>query len=205
MSCVYNLQVQYNEMLTHGAFLLNKEVKQAIRLELQTLLATSGSAVAGLAKQLSTLVHPTAAAAALPTRASTVVRQALRKVQSLHPGIGRANSSSVGEGEAKAEEGKAAGGAEGAAAEQAAKPVRQVPRSYSEGHGAGVLGLEEQLSKEAAAGKRSEGLQTAEKQQQGKEAVVAADGGRGGKLVSQLESAGDAECDVAAAVPDQQQ
>lgn len=72
-----------NEELTHGAFLLNREVKQAIQMELQALLASSGSAVFGLARQLSVLVQPAAAAgAALSNKASIV----LRRVHSLHHG-----------------------------------------------------------------------------------------------------------------------
>jgi hypothetical protein len=40
----------YNHELTHGAFLLDYEVKQAIVAEMRGLLARSGSAVVGLAK-----------------------------------------------------------------------------------------------------------------------------------------------------------
>ena len=40
----------YNHDLTHGAFLLDREVKQAIMAEMRGLLARSGSAVVGLAK-----------------------------------------------------------------------------------------------------------------------------------------------------------
>jgi hypothetical protein len=63
-------QVRYNQDLTHGAFLLNKEVKQAVRAELMTLLASSGKAVVGLARQLSIMVQP----ALLPNQASFIVR-----------------------------------------------------------------------------------------------------------------------------------
>jgi hypothetical protein len=118
------LQVRNNEQLTHGAFLLNKEVKQAIRLELQALLASSGSAVFGLAHQLSTLVHPAAAAgAALPTKASVAVRQALRKVQSLRPQMsGRGWGGHEG----------VLGGQKAAANGGAGKQRGPVSRSYSE-------------------------------------------------------------------------
>lgn len=44
------LQVMYNHELTHGAFLLDYEVKQAIVTEMRGLLARSGSAVVGLAR-----------------------------------------------------------------------------------------------------------------------------------------------------------
>jgi hypothetical protein len=44
------LQVMYNSELTHGAFLLDYEVKQAIVTEMRGLLARSGSAVVGLAR-----------------------------------------------------------------------------------------------------------------------------------------------------------
>jgi hypothetical protein len=44
------LQVMYNHELTHGAFLLDYEVKQAIVAEMRGLLARSGSAVVGLAR-----------------------------------------------------------------------------------------------------------------------------------------------------------
>jgi hypothetical protein len=44
------LQVMYNHELTHGAFLLDNEVKQAIMAEMRGLLARSGSAVVGLAR-----------------------------------------------------------------------------------------------------------------------------------------------------------
>jgi hypothetical protein len=40
----------YNHELTHGAFLLDTEVKQAIMAEVRGLLARSGSAVVGLAR-----------------------------------------------------------------------------------------------------------------------------------------------------------
>lgn len=40
----------YNNDLTHGAFLLDYEVKQAIVTEMRGLLARSGSAVVGLAR-----------------------------------------------------------------------------------------------------------------------------------------------------------
>jgi hypothetical protein len=40
----------YNHELTHGAFLLDYEVKQAIVTEMRGLLARSGSAVVGLAR-----------------------------------------------------------------------------------------------------------------------------------------------------------
>lgn len=40
----------YNHDLTHGAFLLDREVKQAIMAEMRGLLARSGSAVVGLAR-----------------------------------------------------------------------------------------------------------------------------------------------------------
>jgi hypothetical protein len=40
----------YNHELTHGAFLLDYEVKQAIVAEMRGLLARSGSAVVGLAR-----------------------------------------------------------------------------------------------------------------------------------------------------------
>lgn len=40
----------YNHELTHGAFLLDNEVKQAIMAEMRGLLARSGSAVVGLAR-----------------------------------------------------------------------------------------------------------------------------------------------------------
>lgn len=43
-------QVMYNHELTHGAFLLDREVKQAIMAEMRGLLARSGSAVVGLAR-----------------------------------------------------------------------------------------------------------------------------------------------------------
>jgi Arc/MetJ-type ribon-helix-helix transcriptional regulator len=91
------LQVHNNEDLTHGAFLLNKEVKQAIRAEVRALLASSGSTIMGLAQQLSVLVQPAAAAGAgLQSRASSVVRSALRRVQSVHLGSGRRRSSGDG-------------------------------------------------------------------------------------------------------------
>jgi hypothetical protein len=224
-------QVQYNEMLTHGAFLLNKEVKQAIRLELQALLATSGSAVAGLARQLSTLVHPGAAAAALPSRASVAVRQVLRRVQSLHPGIGRA-STSTGESPSDAvlKQAGAAGGMGGERAEPTKPPVL---RSYSEGHGGqgqrsrvlaaaadGALDTEQQQQQQQQQQQRKEteqkqpqqkgkepamAAESGDERQEGKGAAPAAVGEGGGKQGRMLEPAGDADCDAAAAVPDQQQ
>eukprot|EP00878_Enallax_costatus_P011622 GHUV01012131.1.p1 GENE.GHUV01012131.1~~GHUV01012131.1.p1 ORF type:complete len:755 (+),score=214.24 GHUV01012131.1:258-2522(+) len=45
-----HVKVMYNHDLTHGAFLLDREVKQAIMAEMRGLLARSGSAVVGLAK-----------------------------------------------------------------------------------------------------------------------------------------------------------
>eukprot|EP00879_Flechtneria_rotunda_P012361 GHRR01012908.1.p1 GENE.GHRR01012908.1~~GHRR01012908.1.p1 ORF type:complete len:712 (+),score=258.73 GHRR01012908.1:229-2364(+) len=45
-----HVKVMYNSDLTHGAFLLDTEVKQAIMAEMRGLLARSGSAVVGLAK-----------------------------------------------------------------------------------------------------------------------------------------------------------
>lgn len=42
----------YNHELTHGAFLLDTEVKQAIMAEMRGLLARSGSAVVGLARPM---------------------------------------------------------------------------------------------------------------------------------------------------------
>jgi hypothetical protein len=49
-------QVIFNPELTHGAFLLVPEVKAAILGQLQQLLASSGSAVAGLGRGLSSLL-----------------------------------------------------------------------------------------------------------------------------------------------------
>lgn len=49
-ACCALLQVMYNDDLTHGAFLLDYEVKQAIVTEMRGLLARSGSAVVGLAR-----------------------------------------------------------------------------------------------------------------------------------------------------------
>lgn len=182
---LYCLQVKYNEMLTHGAFLLNKEVKKAIRMELQALLASSGSAVAGLAKQLSTLVHPAAgAAAALPSRASSAMMQTLRKVQSLHPAIGRAGSSSGGRD-------ATAGAAGGEKGQQEKQPA---VRSYSEG--TGVVG--EDSGEVAAPVNGCAGPVELQK-------TVRA-GGEGSSGKPKLPAlAVSAERDVAAAVPDQQQ
>ncbi|WIA08349.1 hypothetical protein OEZ85_007789 [Tetradesmus obliquus] len=45
-----HVKVMYNHELTHGAFLLDNEVKQAIMAEMRGLLARSGSAVVGLAR-----------------------------------------------------------------------------------------------------------------------------------------------------------
>jgi hypothetical protein len=46
----------FNPDLTHGAFLLVPEVKAAILGQLQQLLSSSGSAVAGLGRGLSSLL-----------------------------------------------------------------------------------------------------------------------------------------------------
>lgn len=132
------VQVQNNEELTHGAFLLNKEVKQAIRLELQALLATSGSAVFGLAQQLSFLVQPAAAAAAagaaMPGKTSSAVLHAvhstIRKVQSLHPAGGSTSGTDAGLQERK-------GGSLVCTGQAERQP--SVPRSHSEGSGLGTV------------------------------------------------------------------
>lgn len=99
-----HVKVIYNSELAHGAFLLDAEVKQAIKDSLKSLLATSGSAVVGLAQQLSTLVQPGAAAAAaaagsvLPATASSALQYVLRQVHSMHPemGPGRMDDSVLG-------------------------------------------------------------------------------------------------------------
>jgi hypothetical protein len=116
------MQVKTNEELTHGAFLLNKEVKQAIQLELQALLASSGSAVFGLARQLSVLVHPAAAAGAALTNKASIV---LRRVHSLHHGGSGGGSGGSGGGAADRPSG-------GGGLEQDGVPVG---RSRSEGSG----------------------------------------------------------------------
>lgn len=168
-------QVRNNEELTHGAFLLNKEVKQAIRLELQALLATSGSAVVGLAHQLSTLVHPAAAAgAALPSKASVAVRQALRKVQSLRPQRS-SNAGSGSDGPSSGE--KAAANGDGVGAGKQRVPVS---RSLSES-----AAVRRQQQRQLGAGQSEK---------------VAGGAGKAGEVGP----AGDAECDVATAVADQQ-
>jgi hypothetical protein len=173
--CLSCLQVRNNEELTHGAFLLNKEVKQAIRLELQALLASSGSAVFGLAHQLSTLVNPAAAAgAALPTKASVAVRQALRKVQSLRPQM---SSSGWGGKEGALHGEKAAADGDGSTAGKQCMPVSL---SYSESAAA-----QRQQQRQLAAGQ-----------------IEKAAGGL--SKVGKVAPGGDAECDVATAVADQQ-
>jgi hypothetical protein len=50
------LQVVYNPELAHGAFLLVPEVKAAILGQLKQLLASSGNAVAGLGRGLTSLL-----------------------------------------------------------------------------------------------------------------------------------------------------
>jgi hypothetical protein len=50
--------VLYEPDLAHASFLLNAEVKQALREEVKAVLARSGNAVAGLAMQLSRYVKP---------------------------------------------------------------------------------------------------------------------------------------------------
>lgn len=106
----------YNTELAHGAFLLDAEVKKAIKDELRALLATSGSAVVGLAQQLSHMVHPGMAAAAaaagavLPSRASIALQHlVLREVRSMHVGSSSSLESDLSD------------------------TVRQAPHSFTEG------------------------------------------------------------------------
>jgi len=67
-----HVKVMYNHELTHGAFLLDYEVKQAIVTEMRRLLARSGSAVVGLARPVlaRTLTFMAHGFAGAPSRVS---------------------------------------------------------------------------------------------------------------------------------------